>query len=329
MRRRDFITLFGVAAATWSLAARAQQSNRVRRIGLLLPFSAHDPELQAELAVFKKGLQEAGWTEGHNVRLELRFTDLSAEQIRIAAAELVAAAPDAIFAYGNPTVGALRQTTQTIPIVFNHVSDPVGSGFVTNLARPGANITGFHNFETAIGGKWLETLKQIAPEMRRTMVVYHPDIAANVAFFHAAEAASGSFRVKVTGAGLRNAADIEPALTAFAGEPNGGLIVAPYPLVISNRDRIIALTARLRLPTIYSFRFFPTNGGLVSYTPNRFEQWRGAASYIDRILRGTSPGELPVQLPTKYELVINLKTAKALSLEIPMQLQQIADEIIE
>jgi putative tryptophan/tyrosine transport system substrate-binding protein len=295
----------------------------------LLPFSAHDPELQAELAVFKKGLQEAGWTEGHNVRLEPRFTDLSAEQIRIAAAELVAAAPDAIFAYGNPTVGALRQTTQTIPIVFNHVSDPVGSGFVTNLARPGANITGFHNYETAIGGKWLETLKQLAPEMRRTMVVYHPDVAANVAFFHAAEAASGSLGVKVTGAGLRDAAEIEPALTAFAGEPNGGLIVAPYPLVIANRDRIIALTARLRLPTIYPFRFFPTNGGLVSYTPNGFEQWRGAASYIDRILRGTNPGELPVQLPTKYELVINLKTAKVLGLEIPMHLQQIADEIIE
>jgi putative ABC transport system substrate-binding protein len=329
MQRRDFITLLGAAAAMWPFAARAQQSNRVRRIGLLLPFSAHDPELQAELAVFKKGLQEAGWTEGSNVRLELRFTELSAEQIRIAAAELVATAPDVIFAYGNPTVGALRQTTQTIPIVFNHVSDPVGSGFVTNLAHPDANITGFHNFETAIGGKWLETLKQIAPEMRRTMVVYHPDVAANVAFFHAAEAASGSLGVKVTGAGLRNAGEIEPTLTAFAGEPNGGLIVAPYPLVIANRDRIIALTARLRLPTIYSFRYFPTNGGLVSYTSNRFEQWRGAASYIDRILRGTSPGELPIQLPTKYELVINLKTAKALGLVIPPTVLARADDVIE
>jgi putative ABC transport system substrate-binding protein len=329
MQRRDFIVLLGGAAATSPLAARAQRSKGVRRIGLLLPFSAHDPELQAELAVFKKGLQEAGWTEGRNVRLELRFTDLSAEQIRIAAAELVAAAPDAIFAFGNPTVGALRHITQTIPIVFNNVSDPVGSGFVTNLARPGANITGFHNYETAISGKWLEILKQIAPEMRRTMVVYHPDVAANVAFFHAAEAASGSLGLKVTGAGLRDAAEIEPALTAFAGEPNGGLVVAPYPLVIANRDRIIALAARLRLPTIYSFRFFPTNGGLISYTPNRFEQWRGAASYIDRILRGTNPGELPIQLPTKYELVINLKTAKALQLSVPPMLRALADEVIE
>ena len=329
MRRREFLSIVGAVAAMWPLPARAQQSDQVRRIGLLLPFSARDPELQAELAVFKKSLQEAGWTDGRNVRLEPHFTDVSAEQIRIAVAELIAAAPDAIFAYGNPTVGALRQATQTIPIVFNNVSDPVGSGFVTNLTRPGANITGFHNFETAIGGKWLEILSQIAPKMRRTMVVYHPDVAANVAFFKAAEAASGSLGVKVTGAGLRDAAEIEPTFTAFAGEPNGGLIVAPYPLVIANRDRIIALTARLRLPTIYSFRFFPTNGGLVSYTSNRFEQWRGAASYIDRILRGTSPGELPVQLPTKYELVINLKTAKALGLVIPPTVLARADDVIE
>ena len=329
MKRREFIAGLG-GAAIWPLAVSAQQSDRVRRIGLLLPFSANDPELQAELAVFKKGLQGAGWTEGRNIRLEPRFTDGSAEQIRIAAAELVAAAPDAIFAFGNPTVSALRQITQTIPIVFNNVSDPVGSGFVTNLAHPGANITGFHNFETAIGGKWLEFLKQIAPEMRRTMVVHHPDVAANVAFFRAAEAASGSLGVKVTGAGLRNAAEIEPALTAFAGEPNGGLIVAPYPLIIANRDRIIALTARLRLPAIYAFRFFPTNGGLVSYTSNRFEQWRGAASYIDRILRGTSRGELPVQLPTRYELVINRQDpAKALELEVSPTLSARADEVIE
>ena len=226
-------------------------------------------------------------------------------------------------------MAVLRQMTQTIPVVFNNVSDPVGSGFVTNLTRPGANITGFHNFEPAIGSKWLETLKRIAPEMRRTLFVYHPDVAANVGFFRAAEAAADSLGVKVTGAGLRTAAEIEPALTAFAGDPNGGLVVAPYPLVIANRDRIIALAARLRLPAIYAFRYFPTYGGLVAYTSNRFEQWRGAASYIDRILRGTSPGELPIQLPTKYELVINLKTAKALGLAVPPTLLALADEVIE
>jgi putative ABC transport system substrate-binding protein len=329
VKRREFITLIGGAAGAWPFTARAQKSDRVRRVGLLLPFSKNNAELQADFAAFKQSLQEAGWTEGRGVRFEPGYTDGSAEQNRIAAAELVAAAPDVILAYGNPTVGALRQATQTIPIVFIQVSDPVGSGFVTNLARPGANITGFHNFETAIGGKWLELLKQIAPEMRRTMVVHHPDIAANVAFFRAAEAASGSLGVKVTAAGLRNAAEIEPTLTAFAGEPNGGLIVAPYPLVIANRDRIIALTARLRLPAIYSFRFFPTNGGLVSYASNRIEQWRGAASYIDRILRGVNPGELPLQLPTKYELIINRKTAKALGLEIPDKFLITADEVIE
>jgi putative ABC transport system substrate-binding protein len=329
MRRRDFIKVIASSTMTWPPAARAQQSNRVRRIGLLLPFSADNPELQAELAIFKNGLQEAGWTDGRNARLELRYTDASAEQIRIAAEELVAAAPDVIFAFGNPTVGALRRVTQTIPIVFNNVSDPVGSGFVTSLTRPGANITGFHNFETAIGSKWLETLKQIAPEMRRTMFVYHPDVAANVGFFRAAEAASSSFGVKVSGAGLRNASEIELAFTTFAGDPHGGVIVAPYPLVIANRDRIIALTARLRLPAIYSFRYFPSYGGLVSYTSHRFEQWRGAATYVDRILRGTSPGELPVQLPTRYELVINLKTAKALELTVPPTLLARADEVIE
>ena len=328
MRRREFITLVGGAAA-WPLSVRAKEPDRIRRIGLLLPFSADNPELQPELAVFKKSLQDAGWTEGRHVRLEIRFTDASAEQIRIAATDLVAAVPDVIFAFGNPTVAALRQITQTIPIVFNNVSDPVGSGFVTNLKRPGANITGFHNFETTIGGKWLDILRQIAPEMRRTMFVYHPDVAANVSFFRAAEAASGSLQVKVTGAGVRNAAEIEPALTAFAAGSNGGLIVAPYPLIIANRDRIIALTARLRLPAIYAFRFFPTYGGLVCYTSNRFEQWQGAASYVDRILRGTSPGELPVQLPTKYELIVNLKTAKALGLEIPSKFLITADEVIE
>jgi len=309
--------------------AHAQQSGRVRRIGLLLPFGKNNSELQAAFDAFKQSLQGAGWIEDRGVRFEPRYTDGSAEQNRIAAAELVATAPDVIFAYGNPTVGALRQATQMIPIVFIQVSDPVGSGFVTDLAHPGANITGFHNFETAIGGKWLELLKQIAPEMRRTMVVYHPDVAANIAFFRAAETASGSLGVKVTAAGLRSAAEIEPALTTFAGEPNGGLIVAPYPLVIANRDRIIELTARLRLPAIYSFSFFPAFGGLVSYAPNQIDQWRRAAAYVDRILRGISPGELPLQLPTKYELIINSKTAKALGLEIPNKLFITADEVIE
>ncbi len=280
-------------------------------------------------AAFRQRLQDLGWTDGRNVRIDYRFTGESTERIRIAAAELVAIGPDVIFVSTNPAVSALMQSTRTIPIVFTWVSDSVGSGFVASLARPGGNVTGFHNFEPALGGKWLEVLKQIAPGVRRAAVVHVPEIAANVSFLHVAEAASTSLGMTVTAAGVRDAADIERVLTAFAREPNGGLIVTPSPLTATRRELIIALGARLGLPAIYPFRFYSTSGGLVSYGINQMEQVREAASYIDRILRGANPGDLPVQLPTKYELVINLRTAKALGLTIPQSLLVRADEVIQ
>jgi putative ABC transport system substrate-binding protein len=330
VKRRDFISFLGGAAASWPLSARAQQSERMRRIGVLLPDSENEPQLQERLATFKQRLQELGWTDGRNVRLDYRFTGENTERISTGAGELVAVAPDVIFVYTNPAVAALRQATRTIPVVFAQVADPVGTGIVASLTRPGGNITGFHSFETAIGGKWLEILKQIAPGLRRAAVVYLPDYASNVSFLRAAESASTSFGITVTGTGVRNAADIERDLTAFAREPNGGLIVAPNPATMATGGKlIIALAARLGLPAIYPYRFFPTNGGLVSYGSDLNEQWRGAASYIDRILRGANPAELPVQLPTKYQLVINNKTAKALGLKISESFLLRADEVIE
>ena len=243
--------------------------------------------------------------------------------------ELVALDPDAILAYANPAVSALMPVTRTIPIVFTQASDPVGSGFVSNLPRPGGNITGFHSFEPAIASKWLEVLTQIAPAVRRVAVLHQPNIAANTAFVRAAESASSTFGVTAIGAGVRNLADIEQALTEFAREPNGGLVVAPAPPTFDNRDRIVALAAELRVPAVYSYRFFVTNGGLVAYGIDGKDLWRAAASYVDRILRGEKAGDLPVQLPTKYHLVINLKAARALTLQIPDKLLALADEVIE
>ena len=314
MQRREFITLLGGAATAWPFLAEAQNTERVRRIGVLIPFSEADAETQTLLAAFKQCFQELGWIEGRNVLVESRFTDGNPERTRGAGVELVAFAPDAILAYANPAVSSLIQVTRTIPIVFVQASDPVGSGFVSNLARPGGNITGFHSFEPAIGGKWLEVLKEVAPEVRRAAVIRHPNIAAGV---------------MVVAAGVRNAADIENVVTKFAQEPNGGLIVAPAPPTFDNRDMIVALAAHLRLPAVYSYRFFVASGGLASYGIDGKDQWRAAASYMDRILRGANPGELPVQLPTKYQLVVNLKTAKALGLTVPPTLVARADEVIE
>jgi putative ABC transport system substrate-binding protein len=330
MRRRDFVTLLSGAAVAWPIVAQAQQPERTRRIGLLAPYNDdRDTRVQAYLPAFKQRLHELGWIEGRNIRFDYRFTGQDAERIRVGAEELIALAPDIIVVWANPAAAILRRATQTIPIVFTTVSDPVGGGFVANLAHPGGNITGFQNFETAIGGKWLEVLKEIAPKVRRVAFVYSPEISAHVAFMHAAEAASSSLGMTVTAAGVRNAADIESALTAFAKEPNGGLIVAPSPLIATGQDLIIALAVRLHLPAIYPFRYFCTNGGLVSYGFDPVEQQRGAASYVDRILKGEKPGDLPVQAPTKYNLVINLKTAKELGLVVSLQLQQRADEVIE
>src|SRR3974390_516600 len=321
MRRREFITLISSAVASRPLAAFGQRGERVRRIGVLIPFQA-DPETQALIAGFKQRFKELGWTEGGNVQIDYRFTDGNPERARLASAELVGFTPDVILADANPAVSSLMQVTKSIPIVFTRTSDPVGSGFVSNLAHPGGNITGFHSFEPAIAGKWLEVLKELAPGIRRAAIVHHPSIAANVAFVRAAEAASSAFGVAV-------AADIEETITRFAQEPNGGLVVAPAPPTFDNRELIVALAARFHLPTVYSYRFFVTSGGLVSYGIDGRDLWRDAAVYVDRILRVAKPGDLPVQLPTKYHLVINLKTAKALGLSVSSQFQQRADEVIE
>ena len=329
MRRRDFITLIGGAAAVRPLAARAQQVERVRRIGILIPFSGNDPETQARVAAFKQHLQNLGWTDGRNLHIDYRFTGDDTQRIRVGAEELVAVAPDVIFVYANQSVAALRQATRVIPIVFAQVSDPVGSGFVASLAHPGGNITGFQNFEAEIGGKWLEVLRQIAPTVRRVAVVHNPDIAANIAFLNAAQAASTSVGMTVTAAGVRSAADMESTLTAFGREPNGGVIVVPSPINLTNRELIIASAARLGLPAIYPYRYFCKSGGLASYGFDQIEQNRGAAAYVDRILKGEKPADLPVQAPTKYELIINLKTAKALGLTVPPSVLASADEVFE
>jgi putative ABC transport system substrate-binding protein len=333
LKRRDFITLVGGAAAaswvSWPLVARAEKNDRVRRVGVIMGFAQNDEVWQAYLATFRQGLQELGWTGGRNIRFDYRFTGESTERMRIVAEEMVALAPDVIFVSTNSVVSATLKATRSIPVVFTWVSDPVGSGFVPNLARPGGNITGFHNFEPAIGGKWLDLLRQIAPGLRRVAVIHVPDIVPNVAFLRVVEAAAPAFDIAVTAGEVRNAADIERVLPAFAQDGGGGLIVTPSALTATRRDLIVTLAARLGLPAIYSFRFYAASGGLMSYGIDQLELVRAAASYVDRILRGTNPGELPVQLPTKFELVINLKTAAALGLTVPNSLQLLAEEVIE
>ena len=327
MHRRGFITILGGAAAAWPLAARAEK-NGVRRVGVIMGFAENDEVWQSYLASFRQGLQELGWTDGRNIRFDYRFTGDSEERMRAMAEEVVSLTPDVILVSTNSVVSATLKATRSIPIVFTWVSDPVGSGFVANLPRPGGSITGFHNFEPAIGGKWLAFLKQIAPDLRRVAVVHVPEVVPNVAFLHVIEAAAPSLGLSVTAAEVRNAGDIERVLSAF-GQEGGGLIVTPSALTATQRDLIIALAARHRLPAIYSFAFYAESGGLMSYGVNQLELVRAAASYVDRILRGTSPGDLPVQLPLRYELVINLKTAAALGLAVPNSLQLLADGVIE
>jgi len=329
MKRREFITLFGAGVvASWPLVGRAQKSDRIRRVGVIMGFAENDAVWQAYLAAFRRGLQELGWTEGRNIRFDYRFTGESEERMRSIADEIVAFAPDVILVSTNSVVSATLNATRSIPIVFTWVSDPVGSGFVPNLPRPGGNITGFHNFEPDIGGKWLDLLRQIAPGLRRVAVVHVPEIVPNVAFLRVVEAAAPPLGIAVTAAEVRNAADVERVLSAF-GQEGGGLIVTPSALTATRRDLIITLAARLGLPAIYSFGFYAASGGLMSYGINQLELVRSAASYVDQILRGTNPGDLPVQLPLKYELVINLKTAAALGLAVPNSLQLLADEVIE
>ena len=326
LKRRTFITLIGGAAAARPLAARAEKNDGVRRVSVIMGFAENDEVWQAYLASFRQGLQELGWTDGRNIRFDYRFTGDSEERMRNMAEEVVGLKPDVILVSTNSVVSATLKATRSIPIVFTWVSDPVGSGFVTNLPHPGGNITGFHNFEPAIGGKWVAFLKQIAPDLRRVAVVHVPEIVP--AFLHVIEAAAPSLGLSVTAAEVRNAADIDRVLSAL-GQEGGGLIVTPSALTATRRDLIIALAARLRLPAIYSFGFYAESGGLMSYGINQLELVRAAASYVDRILRGTSPGDLPVQLPLRYELIIKLKTAAAVGLAVPNSLQLLADGVIE
>ena len=313
MRRREFITLVGgVATTAWPLAVRGQQSNRMRRVGLLMGYLEGDADGQTNLAAFRQGLQALGWIEDRNIQIDVRWGGADPDKARTLARELVAMAPDVIVPNTNLMMAILQKETNTLPIVFVFVGDPVASGYVTNLARPGGNTTGFSALDSAIGGKWLELLKEIAPHVTRVAVILHPETPPNVGFLRAAEAAAPSFGVKVIALGAHSAAEIEDPVTKFAAEANGGLIIAPHAVTLVNRNVIIGLAARYRLPAVYGFRIFATSGGLLSYGTNPRDQFRRGASYVDRILKGEKPGDLPVQNPIEYQLVINLKTAKAL-----------------
>jgi putative ABC transport system substrate-binding protein len=326
LKRRQFITLLGGAAAAWPLTARAQQP---RRVGLLTAYPQTDREGQARISAFLDTFQKLGWADGRNVRIEYRWDAGNTELMKASAAELVHSVPDVIVVSAPTDTAELHRLTSTIPIVFVQVSDPVGSGLVAGLARPGGNITGFQNFEPEMGGKWLGVLKEAAPNLSRVAMLFGSDAASNVAFLRAADAVAPSLEVMVTTVDVSDGGEIEPAIATFASQPDGGLIVVPHPYTVANRASIIILAARHRLPAIYPFRYFSTEGGLMSYGPDQIDQWRGAATYVDRILRGEKPGNLPVQAPTKFELVINLKTAKALGLNIPRAFPLRADQVIE
>ena len=328
MKRREFITLLGGAAAARPLAARAQQSDGMRRIGVLTAFTADDLESQARIAAFQQGLQKLGWTDGGNVRIDTRWAAGDVDLFRRYAAELVALAPDVILANGALALRPLQQVTRTVPIVFVNVPDPVGAGFVASLARPGGNSTGFTSFEYSLASKWLELLKEIAPRVTRVAVVRDPSNPGGIGEFAAIQGAAASSGVELSPVDIRYAAEIERAVAAFAHQSNSGLMVTTAGSA-AHFSLIIALAARHLLPAVYPFRYHVTAGGLISYGPNIVDQYRRASGYVDRILKGERPSDLPVQAPTKYELVINLKTVKALGLTVPQSLLSRADEMIE
>jgi putative tryptophan/tyrosine transport system substrate-binding protein len=330
MKRRAFITLIGGAAAAWPRAARAQQGDRVRRIGVLIGNTEDDPENAPRLAAFEQGLEKLGWKKGGNIRVEYRFGAGDVERMRTLAAELIALAPDVLLGTNTPTMAALLRQTQMIPTVFVSVSDPIGSGFVKSLANPGGNVTGFITVEPGLGGKWVSILKEIAPSLRRVGVIFNPETAPYSGLFvRAAEAAAATLGVAVSASPVRDEAQTEAAFANIAGDPGGGVMVMPQIFTTVHRKQIIALAADRRLPAIYPYRFFVSEGGLVSYGVDLVDLYRPAAVYIDRILRGAKPADLPVQAASKFELVVNLNTAKALGLEVPLSLMIRADEMIE
>jgi putative ABC transport system substrate-binding protein len=327
--RRELLVALGGAAAAWPPLARAQHSERMRRIGVLLPFSADDAESQVRMGAFLQTLALSGWTIGRNLRIDIRWAGINADDIRKHAAELAALTPDVILAHGASTVRPLQQATRSVPIVFPVVGDPVGAGIVGSLARPGGNTTGFMISEYSMGGKWLELLKEIAPDVTRVAVLRDPTNSAAIAQFGVIQAMALSLRVEVSPIDVRDAVEIERAVTAFARSAHGGLIATSSGASALHHALVIALAAKHKLPTVYYERFFVAAGGLISYGPDYVDQYRKAAHYVDRILKGEKPADLPVQAPTKYQTILNLETAKARGLDVPLQLQQLADEVIE
>jgi len=328
LKRRDFIQVIAGAVAAWPLAARAQQPEKIRRIGVLMNFAADDPESTARITVFVQSLHGLGWTVGHNLQIDYRFGAGDVERYRRFASELVALVPDVLVTSGAPAVEALQRTTRTVPIVFVTVTDPVGGGLVASLARPGGNTTGFTLSEYGLSAKWLELLKQIAPNVTRAAVLRDP-VAVGIGQFAAIQAVAPSLQVELSPIDARDAAEIERAVTAFARRPNGGLIVTSTAFSTIHRELIITLAAQHRLPAVYFNRLFVASGGLISYGPDPRDQFRLAAGYVDRILKGERPGDLPVQDPTRLTTALNMKTAKALGLTVPPTLLSVADEVIE
>jgi putative ABC transport system substrate-binding protein len=331
MRRREFITLLGGAAVVWPLAARAQQSDRIRRIAVLTGYAANDPLSQPRIAAFLQGLSELGWSDSRNLHIDYRWASADVERIKQFAKELVALKPDVILAQSTPVTAALQRETTGIPIVFVLVSDPVGAGFVASLARPGGNITGFINFEESMGGKWLELLKEVAPAVKRAAIMFNPDTSPGGGgyFLHSFEAAGTALGVKPIVAPVRNPSEIEKVIGDLAREPDGGLVLMPDIFLQLHREQVMTLAERHKLPVVYWLGAYAKEGGLLGYGPDYLDLFRRSASYVDRILKGEKPSNLPLQVPTKFELVINLKTAKALGLDVSLSLQQRANEVIE
>jgi putative ABC transport system substrate-binding protein len=327
MRRRNFIALLGAAVA-WPLGADAQNSDRIRRIGVVMAYTESDPNGQAQVAAFHHQLEKLGWTEGRNIQIDVRYGADDPARIRAVAVELLGLRPDLIVSNSNLVTSILQSEVRSVPLVFVSVSDPVGSGFVTDLARPTGNVTGFANFQPSMGSKWLEMLREIAQQVEHVGLVMHPE-PPNIGYLNSAEAAASSLKIKLAGLSVHSSSEIEHALETFADEPNGGLIIAPNVVTFANSDLIVAMAARYRLPAIYPFAFFAKSGGLISYGFDAADQFRQGAGYVDKILRGAKPTDLPVQHPTKFEIVVNLKTAKALGITIPQSILYRADEVIE